>query len=51
MRRMIKALIFDFDGTLVDFVESDIASLKYLYRLTGMNQIIKLIILKSLEYY
>ncbi len=36
-RRMIKALIFDFDGTLVDFVESDIASLKYIYRLTGMN--------------
>jgi phosphoglycolate phosphatase-like HAD superfamily hydrolase len=36
-RRIIKALIFDFDGTLVDFVESDIASLKYIYRLTGIN--------------
>lgn len=34
---MIKALIFDFDGTLVDFVESDIASLKYIYSLTGVN--------------
>lgn len=34
---MIKALIFDFDGTLVDFVESDIASLKYIHNLTGLN--------------
>lgn len=36
-RSMIKAFVFDFDGTLVDFVESDIASLKYIYSLTGMN--------------
>jgi phosphoglycolate phosphatase-like HAD superfamily hydrolase len=34
---MIKALIFDFDGTLVDFVESDITSLKYIFSLTGVN--------------
>ena len=29
--RMFKAVLFDFDGTLVDFVESDIASLKYIH--------------------
>lgn len=32
---MIEAIIFDFDGTLVDFVGSDIQSLRYLHSLTG----------------
>ena len=29
--RMFKAVLFDFDGTPVDFVESDIAFLKYIH--------------------
>ncbi len=34
---MIKAVIFDFDGTLVDFVNSDIASLSYIHSDTKAN--------------
>lgn len=34
---MIKAVIFDFDGTLVDFINSDVSALKYIYRLTGTS--------------
>lgn len=30
---MIRAVIFDFDGTLVDFVETDVTALKYVYSL------------------
>jgi len=32
---MFDALLFDFDGTLVDFVDSDIQSLNWLHSLTG----------------
>jgi HAD superfamily hydrolase (TIGR01549 family) len=32
---MFKAILFDFDGTLVDFVDSDIQSLKWLHSYTG----------------
>lgn len=32
---MIRSIIFDFDGTLVDFVESDIAALKQIYNLAA----------------
>ena len=34
---MIRAVIFDFDGTLVDFVESDTAALKYIHGLTDSD--------------
>ena len=33
---MIKAVIFDFDGTLVDFVEADLASLRLLHEHAGL---------------
>ncbi len=33
---MIKAVIFDFDGTLVDFVEADLASLRLLHEYAGL---------------
>ncbi len=32
---MIRAAIFDFDGTLVDFTESDIAALKHVHKISG----------------
>lgn len=32
---MIEAIIFDFDGTLVDFINSDTQSLKHLHSITG----------------
>lgn len=32
---MIRAVVFDFDGTLVDFINSDVSALKYIHRLTG----------------
>ena len=32
---MIRAVIFDFDGTLVNFVEADIAALKHIHRTSG----------------
>jgi HAD superfamily hydrolase (TIGR01509 family) len=32
---MFEAIIFDFDGTLVDFVDSDTQSLRYIHSLTG----------------
>ncbi len=31
---MIRAVIFDFDGTLVDFVQSDITALKHVHRIS-----------------
>ncbi|MCK5842029.1 MAG: HAD family hydrolase [Candidatus Sabulitectum sp.] len=34
---MIRAVIFDFDGTLADFVESDTAALKYIHGLTDSD--------------
>ncbi len=34
---MIQAVIFDFDGTLADFVESDTAALKYIHGLTDSD--------------
>jgi len=36
---MISAVIFDFDGTLADFVESDISALRYIHGLTGSDSI------------
>ncbi|NKQ35771.1 MAG: hypothetical protein HF973_09175 [Chloroflexi bacterium] len=32
---MFEAILFDFDGTLVDFVDSDIQSLRWLHSYTG----------------
>ena len=32
---LIRAVVFDFDGTLVDFINSDVSALKYIHRLTG----------------
>lgn len=37
---MIRAVIFDFDGTLADFVESDIASLRYIYNLANSDCVV-----------
>lgn len=34
---MLEAILFDFDGTLVDFVASDIQSLRWLHAYTGMS--------------
>lgn len=34
---MIEAIVFDFDGTLVDFVDSDTKSLKHLHSLMGAS--------------
>ena len=34
---MLEAILFDFDGTLVDFVESDIQSLRWLHGQTGVS--------------
>lgn len=35
--RLIQAVIFDFDGTLVDFINADVSALRYIYRLTGAS--------------
>lgn len=32
---MFEAIIFDFDGTLVDFIDSDMQSLRHLHSKTG----------------
>ncbi len=34
---MFKAILFDLDGTLVDYVESDIQSLRWLHSHIGAN--------------
>ena len=34
---MIEAIVFDFDGTLVDFVDSDVKSLKHLHSVVEAN--------------
>ena len=54
-RGMTKAFIFDFDGTLVDFVESDISSLKYkealdFIRANGYEEFVKIVDRWSMQY-
>lgn len=34
---MIRAVVFDFDGTLVDFINSDVSALKRIHQLTGSS--------------
>lgn len=46
---MIRATVFDFDGTLVDFIESDIAALKYICGLTGSDCAVDLFIDAAIE--